>query len=249
MASLGEVVGALISQVSKGRSQADMATLEVAKIYKENPLLSGFPIPRMTLDEVVIDLKISIASTPVKSKTLNTKSKAEILSELQKMVNELPNSEPSLAKLTKTFPELPRALKSLSKEFMDSLSNLLPEEKEADPQSIAEGAASVIRSHLINAVLVTDPKVVNKISKDFLKSEVKIIKEKLVPLIQANISKILEIQPSDKERFDILITASELQSIPPEKITTMRLTLRESDQSWTHYETEKGEIKEKLVPK
>jgi hypothetical protein len=52
----------------------------------------------------------------------------------------------------------------------------------------------------------------------------------------------------DTERLDVLVTASELQSIPPEKITTLKLTLRESDQSWTQIETEKGEIQEKLVP-
>jgi|GEM_PF-2391248 len=247
MASLGEVVGALISQISKGRSQADMATLEVAKVYKEHPLLSSFPVPKMTLDEVVIDLKVSISAAPER-KVLSAEAKREILAEIEKMTREAVTSEPSLQKLSRKFPDLSGIMDQTHPKFMERLSELLPEEKEIEPKSIAQAAASVIRGHLTDTVLGADPKVVNKLSKDFLQSESPQLEAKLASQIQAKISGILEVQPIDKERLEVLVTASELQSIPPEKITTLRLTLREADQSWTQIETEKGEVQEKLVP-
>ena len=58
----------------------------------------------------------------------------------------------------------------------------------------------------------------------------------------------LKSQPSATDRIEVLVTAAELQSIPPEKITTMRFTLQESDRSWAQIETDKGETRDKLVP-
>jgi len=247
MASLGEVVAALISQIGKGRSQADAATLEVAKMYKEHPLLSAFPIPKMTLDEVVIDLKVSIAAAPAR-KVLTSQAKTEILAEMEKMTHDLLGAEPSLSKLNRKFSDLSAIMESAQPKLRERLSELLPEEREVEPKAIAQAVASVIRGHLTDTVLSADPKVVNKLSKDFLQRESPLLEAKLASQLQASISKVLELQPMDTERLDVLVTASELQSIPPEKITTLKLTLRESDQSWTQIETEKGEIQEKLVP-
>ena len=248
MASLGEVLGALISQIGKGRSQADAAALEIAQIYKDHPLLSEFPIPRMTLDEVVIDLKMAITAAPV-PKTLTSEAKASLLSQLDQELDNLVIAEPAVDKLSQKFPDLQKNWKSDRSQLMQRLSDLLPVEAEVDPKSVAYGMASAIRGHLTNTVFVLDAKVVNKVSRVFLEKEAPQLEDKLASKIQETISKALEIQPADKNRFDILVTASELQSIPPEKITNVKLTLREADQTWTQIETEKGEVKNKLVPR
>lgn len=246
MASLGEVLGAIISQVGKGRSQADMATLEVAKIYKDHPPLSGFPIPKMTLDEVVIDLKMAITTVPA-PKTLTPEAKEQVLSRLDKVMDDLLVAEPSLDKVRREFPNLLKVGQSTRDQLKQRLSDLLPVKIEVEPQSIAYGMASAIRGHLTSMVFAVDEKVMNKNSKIFLQREVPQIETKLAPQIQEAISKVLEIQPADKNQFDILVTASDLQPIPPEKITNVKLILREADQTWTQIETEKGEVKNKLI--
>jgi hypothetical protein len=50
----GSLCEAWLAHPGKGRSQADMATLEIADIYKNHPLLSEFPVPKFALDEVVV---------------------------------------------------------------------------------------------------------------------------------------------------------------------------------------------------
>src|SRR5712664_3761273 len=94
MSSLGDVIGALVSQLGRGRSQADVATLEVAQIYKNTPLLSEFPIPRFSLDEVVVDLKMAVNNAPLPTGFITPEARAEILSRLQTIAADLPNGEP-----------------------------------------------------------------------------------------------------------------------------------------------------------
>eukprot|EP00013_Stygamoeba_regulata_P025949 CAMPEP_0177648724 /NCGR_PEP_ID=MMETSP0447-20121125/10981_1 /TAXON_ID=0 /ORGANISM="Stygamoeba regulata, Strain BSH-02190019" /LENGTH=209 /DNA_ID=CAMNT_0019151385 /DNA_START=122 /DNA_END=751 /DNA_ORIENTATION=+ len=59
--SLGQVIAAIHTSINKGRSQADIATLQIAKMYKQDALLSTFPIPRVALAEISIELKCAIA--------------------------------------------------------------------------------------------------------------------------------------------------------------------------------------------
>jgi len=248
MASLGEILGALISQIGKGRSQADMATLEVAQIYKDHPLLSSFPVPKVSLDEIVIDLKMSISAAPAPEKFLTPKAKSEILAHLERIVDNLPKTESSLKAICEKFPELSQVWKSAHPEIVQRLSELIPTEVEVKAKSIAQGLASIIHGHLTNTVLTPAAKVRPTSAVNFLKEDALKIETGLISQVQEIISKILEAQPSTKDRLDVLVTASDLQTIPPEKLTTLKLTLRESDQTWTQIETEKGEIKEKLIP-
>lgn len=247
MASFGDVIGAIISQIGKGRSQADMATLEVAQIYKDHPLLSTFPVPRVSLDEVVIDLKMAITAVPV-PKVFTSKAKTDLLSQLGKVVGDLVITESSVDKLSQKFPKFPEIWKSTHNQLMQRLSDLLPIEMEVEPKSIAYGMASTIGGHLTSTVLKLDARAVNKVPRDFLEKESPLIETKLASQIQETISKLLEIQSADKNRLDVLVTASDLQSIPPDKITSVKLTLREADQTWTQIETERGEVKDKLIP-
>jgi len=248
MASLGEVLGAVISQIGKGRCQADMTTIEVAKLYKDHPLLSGFPVPRVTLEEVVVDLKIAIATVPAPGKFITPKAKREVLAQLKEMTNNIIEKEPSLTALSKRYPELQRVWKSTHPQIVERLSELIPAEVEVEPKSIGYGLVSIIAGYLKDVILAPKVKIPLATARDFLTKGVIQIETKLASQIQETISKVLEAQPSIKDRLDILVTASDLQTIPTEKVTTLKLTLREADRSWTQIETEKGEIRDKLIP-
>lgn len=248
MASLGEVIGALISQIGKGRSQADMATLEIAQIYKKHPLLSGFSVPKMTLDEVVVDLKVSIASSPTTGNVLAPKAKAEVLVQLEGKISDLIRSEPSLNAICQKFPEFEKFWKSTYKQLIERLSNLIPAETEVETKAVSLGVASTIMGFVSSALFAPVTKVEITAAKKIINTDVPEIENRLTNQIQEIILKVLKTQPPLMERLDVLVTASELQSISPEKLTTLKLSLRETDQIWTQIEAEKGEIKEKLVP-
>ncbi|GAB6274940.1 MAG: hypothetical protein STSR0004_18050 [Peptococcaceae bacterium] len=248
MASLGEVLGALISQVGKGRGQADLAVLEVAEVYRNHPLLAEFPVPRMTLDEVVVELKMSIAATPVSGRFLAPKARSEVLAQLGKRAEDLINTEPFLKDLGRECPELKVVWKDVQKEVLQRLTEIIPAEIEIEPKAIACSVASLIRGQLVEAMLAQEARVPAEKALSILKKEVSRLETKLVPQIQENISKVLQAQPPLTDRLEVLIAASELENIPPEKITVMKLTLREADRAWTQIDTEADKVKEKLVP-
>lgn len=247
MASLGEVVGAIMSQISKGRSQADVATLEVAKAYKEHPLLTEFPVPRLTIDEVVIDLKMAIAASPIPERTLTETTRQNIITRLGDLAKQVPQHR-SLRALFREHPKLLDIWTSGQGQLSQILSVLLPSNMEVEPQSIAKGAAAVFARYLTGTIVDPNAEVPPERARNVLRENLPQIETGLTEQIREIIVEALKSQPLATDRIEVLVTASELQNIPTEKITTMRLTLHESDRSWTQIETEKGETKEKLVP-
>ena len=248
MPKLSEVLGAIVSHIGKGRSQADMATLEIADIYKNHPLLSEFPVPRFALDEVVVDLKLVVAEAPASGKILSADTRSAVLKQIGVMVGRLVSSESSLKALNTDFPELQNVWKSFQSKVTQALSDLLPSGVELDAGSLASGIAAVIVGHVGNAVLLPASKVGAERATSFFNVEVDKIKDSLKARAEEMITKALESEPQTRDRLNVLVTASDLQAVPVEKVTSMKLTLRESDLSWTRYEDDKGETKSKLVP-
>lgn len=62
MTSLGEFLGALITDVTRARVQADLQALRVAELYRSVPLLDGVPLPRFRLPDVTFDVPIAFDS-------------------------------------------------------------------------------------------------------------------------------------------------------------------------------------------
>lgn len=59
-ATLADVLGALVTSVSRARVQADLSSIEIARLYHGQPLLRGLPVPRLRLNrvEVVVPLVV-----------------------------------------------------------------------------------------------------------------------------------------------------------------------------------------------
>ncbi len=248
MTALGEVVGALISQLDKGRSQADASTLEIAKAYKEHPLLAEFPVPRLLLEEVVIDLKMSIAAAPLPRGALSAQSRSEVLSRMGEVLRRLPKTEPALEALFREQAGLPKRWLSDEGPILQRLAALLPPETQVEPRSVALGAAAVIGRQLAVLALTPAARVKAPKARSFVSDDLPQIEGRLADEILRCVAEPMRLQAPAADRIEVLVTAAELQSIPPEKITTVRFKLQESDRSWTQVTTEGGETKDKLVP-
>lgn len=60
MARLSEVLGGILKDVTQSRVTADLRSEEVYRAYREHPLLSRMPIPRMAVREVSVRLRFAI---------------------------------------------------------------------------------------------------------------------------------------------------------------------------------------------
>lgn len=63
MISLGHFVSGLMQALTVGRTMSDRTSLKVADEYLNHDLLRGFPIPRMTLKQVDLEIKFAVNST------------------------------------------------------------------------------------------------------------------------------------------------------------------------------------------
>lgn len=58
--SVGAILTSLLAQMSSARLQSDAAVADLALIYRNDPLLTSFPVPRMTVNQAVMSLKVRL---------------------------------------------------------------------------------------------------------------------------------------------------------------------------------------------
>ncbi|MEU5261143.1 hypothetical protein [Amycolatopsis sp. NPDC021455] len=59
MTVLADLVAGLGAGLVAGRAQADRASVEIAELYRREPLLEGARVPRMVLSEVTVEAKFA----------------------------------------------------------------------------------------------------------------------------------------------------------------------------------------------
>ena len=60
MPKLSEIVGGLMRDLARSHVMADAQTREVFESYKKDPVLTHFPVPRVTITQATVKLKFSI---------------------------------------------------------------------------------------------------------------------------------------------------------------------------------------------
>ena len=61
--TLAELIGACAHDLALAQVQADLTTLQVGKAIIESELPARFPVPRMRIGRVEVDLKVALASS------------------------------------------------------------------------------------------------------------------------------------------------------------------------------------------
>lgn len=243
MTSLGTIIGAMLAQLGQGRSQADLAIVALAHLYQDNPLLKGFPIPRLTVDEAIVDLKLAIFESPVVKGEMTAAIHKTIINEITKLVDNLLEKEDYLLK---NFPHLREVWPTTVKVTNNKISNFLPHTGEVESTWVATGMTAIILNKLTQAAFTHQ--LLTKQAFLFFDRHVPQLEDSLTSTIQQIVQTQFESQPVDPNRLNILVTTTELETVPIEKITTMKFTLREADRDWTQVETSTGETVDKLVP-
>ncbi|MCU0638019.1 MAG: hypothetical protein MUE87_05310 [Methanothrix sp.] len=247
MANLADVIGGIAGQIARGRSKADAETIEIARAYRREPLLEEFPIPRFSLDEVVIDLKLAISSTSIPKNYITSEAKASILRQINQLVSDIHTDEKNQNKSIIKSPEFDKVRQESLQRIMLNMSAIIPANAEVDVESLSKSAAYAIRCHISDAVQDKTAQISARSSRTFLARDLPQIEARLSSQIKDIFLESMKAQPPGINDIDVQVTASQLEGIPSEKITTMRLTLREADRAWTNYETEDGKKKEKLI--
>lgn len=57
---LGEVAGALLTQLTLAQARADEAAQRCGEGYRQHPWLARFPVPSLAIDRVEVDLRVAV---------------------------------------------------------------------------------------------------------------------------------------------------------------------------------------------
>ncbi|HVZ41582.1 MAG TPA: hypothetical protein VHI13_20035 [Candidatus Kapabacteria bacterium] len=248
MANLGDIVGAVISQVNRARCQADLVTVEIAQKYHQHPFLSTFPVPRFSLEEVVIDLKIAIAGTAAARHVMTSESRAMLLANLETYLAALPQTEPAVAALFSRLPDLRKSWPAGIPALIARIAPMNPINVEVDLESLSDGIAATVRAQISAAVLASAVGLARAADRKANADLVANLNVDIESRIREMIAGAVTQPATSGDDLDVLVTASELQSIAPERITTLRLSLHEADRSWAHVDTADGSGKDVLTP-
>lgn len=61
---LQDVLGGILSALAQGRNQSDLVSKELSLQYEQDDLMRAFPVPRVELENVQIELKFAVTSQP-----------------------------------------------------------------------------------------------------------------------------------------------------------------------------------------
>jgi len=61
---LSDFLGHILTEITRARVQADMESIRIAEMYANHDLLQHFPIPRVRLPEVEINLPVILGDIP-----------------------------------------------------------------------------------------------------------------------------------------------------------------------------------------
>ena len=86
MPTLGEVVGALLRDVVHARSSADRFSAALSQQYLKDDILSNFPVPRIDINEITLNLRFAIVDVGKDLKHAEVIVQAEKLKDLKEEV-------------------------------------------------------------------------------------------------------------------------------------------------------------------
>jgi len=162
MANLDRVLGAIISNVARGRSQGDAAVVELAKMYLADDVLKSFPIPRMSLDEVVIELRVGISAMAQPGFT--AEARQLLLERLDNTLHSLPERETALGDVMGREGAPARTLwQSQRASRLEAVARMLPEGSDINIERVSSAIGTLAKESVMT--VLSDQRIVPTASR------------------------------------------------------------------------------------
>ena len=246
---MNQIIGSLLKELSVAKTISDASTTEIAKHYKENELLRHFPIPRMTIHDVEIDLKFAIdSSTESAMKKMAEDTKKDIMIQISNFISSIPKADFSGGLFQ--HDDLRAEWNSTFSSLMDEIKQVFPATAMVEPEKLAAAIGSIVELFIYKLVLQkTSAGILGNLLKkihqteelhnqtDFLN-----IKEHVADKIKQIITDAGDLPHTAGETMlsalNILVEASELEPIPLEKLHSIKLKLSSADRQLVKIEKE-----------
>lgn len=248
MAAFSDVIGAIVTEMTRARSLVDEATLELAAAYKEHPLLRSFPIPRLVVQETTIDLRGAVSGGRYQIGRLDERGRATLLEAVRDLLVAHVAEDPEFKQLVVDFPGLAAPMKRVPLQAVGKFEPELPVGPRLIPERVTAALLAVVRQEVIDALLNPDGAVTLPKLRRFLGQGVAAAEDRLRPRLFERLGASLSLAEGRAGEVDFLISAAELQAIPADRLMSVKLSIREADYSWTTIPRSDGSEVDRLVP-
>lgn len=234
MAELRDVLGSILRDVSTSRVASDLFTRDVSVVYRDDPQLRGFPVPRLEIREATIDLKFAVLEIEEGEAGRPTISGDSLRAYLTNLVGPLLKRSVFVGDLEKTLLE-----RGLRPETLAApIAGRVAEAVEARPQLLEQ-----ILNHESTALTATVEEslrtsgdlwsVVESMGR--IRAVRKSLSEELPPRM-ADLAASLRAEaqaPRAELKVKVAITSNELTDIPPEKVSHVRIVTGIQNYFWS----------------
>lgn len=225
MTNLGDYLGQLMSEVVIARVQADLESIRVAELYASHPLLRHMPIPRVRLPEIQMDVPVVIDGSGTPRPGESVRGGANI-DEGRKRFDKVLATHLRANKIRLRADQRTALIKALDAEA-ERLD--LPVEVSVDTNRLADRLTDAVVTSLGESV-----------SEEKLGAVRTGLKE------DARLT-LLALRTAPPRVSASVETSTVREAGPEDKITRIRLTIREESMELTTIE-DAGETIERLVP-
>lgn len=231
------------------RTLSDTSTTEIAKHYEGNDLLKHFPVPRMTIHDVDINLKFAVDTVAdASSRALSETIKKNILDQINGYIRSLPETDffEGLFQQDGLMTGWDKMFSSL----MDEIEQVFPETTLVEPEKLAAAIGTVVELFIYRCLLQEQSSGLldnwwKKIHKtktvddqaDFLNIK-QHVAGKVEQIIATTCNLTHPASETTSSAMNILVEASELESIPLEKIHSIKIRLSSADRQLVNIENE-----------
>ena len=231
MINLGDYLGQLLSELTIARAQADLEAVRVAELYANHELLKHFPIPRIRIKDIDLDIPVIIVKTedpPAQGSPRGGLPPEELR---DRFLNVL---DGQLERYSLKIDD--REREELVASVQDITDRLVrPEYVQVDTNLAADRFSSVVRKLFERKRLELGPKNVDR----FVES---VRRAARTDFINAR---------SDIPRIVIGATSAEIREAPAEAIVRVSLRISEEGLEWTQISSrdeDDGDENFRLVP-
>jgi hypothetical protein len=236
MVALRDYIGLILSDIQNARVQGDIEALRIGELYSKNKTLRSFPIPRVRLQNVEIFTPVAI---DMKNESIIEEYKKPYnLREIQDNAYQTIEMQVQKEGINLSSTEI-----AVLKKAIDSKIKLLYPNRE-EQQGVPATDIYRITEELTTEVHLQLKKM--SATNSTLKS---IDLDNLILNLKNDLTfRIVNLRPTSPS-LQVLINSSQIKEAgPKEVITTLRFSIVEEGMEWVEYQSEKGEIKEKMVP-
>lgn len=227
MPTLQEYIGSLVSSISDARMMSDARSAMLAEEYAKHPILQHFSIPRMRIDDVEMEIAVSLDNIDEVVQTTvepidNTK------------VNSLVYKEIVAGMGLKKLPlAASRTLKSAIAERTKNLESAINIKSDISPlqdfvREIANQSMAISKTSGIKEVSATAESIASRIEKS------------VTPAIS-----LTEIK---SRRLNVTAETKQLSEQKPECFIKVKMKISETGLEWTKMEDSEGKEITKLLP-